>query len=100
MRLLFVLAIGSLFSITSCQKDDSFENQENASSRIGAIECIDFETPVWNAGDIPNQLFTNLGSGPFGVFGYNDNFVGTNAAMIFDSSNPTGNDVDLGSPND
>jgi hypothetical protein len=43
--------------------------------------------------------------GTVGVFGYNPNFgLGTNAAVVFDSSNPhnggPGDDYDLGSPNE
>ncbi|MBT8196595.1 MAG: hypothetical protein HKO56_06970 [Bacteroidia bacterium] len=83
-----------LFSIVSCQKDE-MEVIPDSTQRIGAIECIDFDTPPWNAGDIPNQVFTNLGTGPIMVNGVNPLFAGANAAMIFDSNNPTGNDPDL-----
>ena len=44
-------------------------------------------------------VFAVFGSGPVGVSAVNPNFaVANNAAIIFDSANPTGGDVDLGAP--
>ena len=95
MRILLLLAIASLFSLNSCQKDAVNEFPESSFQRTGTIECIDFDTPPWNAGDIPGQVFTNLNTGPIMVNGINPGFPGSNAAMIFDSNNPTGGDLDL-----
>ena len=89
------MAIASLFSITSCQKEDVDEFSESSPQRIAGIECIDFDTPAWNAGDIPVAVFTNMNTGPIMVSGINPNISGSNAAMIFDSNNPTGGDFDL-----
>lgn len=58
------------------------------------------------AGTVVFQVSTGLGvtgalSGTIQVFGFNPAFgPGTNAAIIFDSSNPTGGDTDLGTPNE
>lgn len=62
-----------------------------------AQETIDFEGLP--AGSIVNMVFGDGGSGPVFVDGFNPLFPSFNAAMIFDSANPTGGDVDLGSPN-
>ncbi len=60
-------------------------------------ECITFET--FATGEIVSSITTQVGE--VTVSGFNPNLpAGTNAAMIFDSSNPTGDDDDLGSPNE
>jgi len=57
------------------------------------------------AGQIVDTLSQGQGisgnlNGSVEVFGFNPNFgMDTNTAVVFDSNNPTGNDVDLGSPN-
>ena len=64
---------------------------------VWAQETIDFEGLATNS--IVNQVFGSGGSGPISVFGVNPNRPGINAAVIFDSANPTGGDSDLGTPN-
>ena len=60
-------------------------------------ETIDFEgLPV---GSTVDQVFGDGGSGPILVTGLNPIFPVPNAAVIFDSANPTGGDFDLGTPN-
>ena len=62
-----------------------------------SAEVIDFEGLP--RGTIPISVLGDLGSGPIGVVGTNPAFpAGTNAAVIFDSNNPTGGDTDLGTP--
>jgi hypothetical protein len=62
-------------------------------------ETIDFEGLA--AGTIVASVFGDSGSGPILVQGTNPSLAaGTNAAVIFDSSNPTGDDSDLGTPNE
>lgn len=59
---------------------------------------IDFE--AFNTGDIVSEIFI---SDPFEnaeVAGITMAFPNSNAAMIFDSSSPTGNDFDIGTPNE
>lgn len=59
---------------------------------------IDFE--AFSTGDIVSEIFI---SDPFEnaqVAGITMKFPDNNAAMIFDSSNPTGNDFDIGTPNE
>jgi hypothetical protein len=60
------------------------------------IEVIDFEDLP--AGTIVDQVFGSRGTGPVTINGTIPGKPG-NRAVIFDSSNPTGNDFDLGSPN-
>jgi hypothetical protein len=61
-------------------------------------EVIDFES--LKTGEIVSQVSTNMGSGPVLVYGHNPALAGTNAAVAFDSANPTGGDFDLGTPNE
>lgn len=60
-------------------------------------DTIDFEGLP--AGTILSSLSTSGGAGPILVHGHNPSLGAPNAAVIFDSSNPTGGDSDLGSPN-
>ncbi len=47
------------------------------------------------------EVFGSGGSGPIAINGFNPRFgVGVNAAVIFDTAVPTGQDLDLGSPNE
>jgi len=61
---------------------------------------IDFDQGNFAAGHIVSEVFCPDGSGPINVVGANPDFPGDNAAMIFDSNNPTGGDWDLGTPNE
>lgn len=72
----------------------------NLNQQFSTIESfiIDFED--FNAGDIVSEIFI---TDPFEnaiVAGITMAFPNSNAAMIFDSSNPTGGDFDIGSPNE
>jgi hypothetical protein len=60
-------------------------------------ESIDFEGVP--AGTILEEV--SIPGGKVEVFGLNPSFTpNTNAAVVFDSSNPTGGDLDLGTPNE
>ncbi len=63
-----------------------------------AQEAIDFEGLP--KGKVVSTVFGSSGSGPIAVKGTNPFFGGSNpnAAVIFDSSNRSGGDTDLGSP--
>lgn len=62
-------------------------------------EVIDFES--YATGAILSEVHSNSGVGPIGLVGFNPNRGPLlNAAMIFDSSMPTGGDPDLGTPNE
>jgi len=64
---------------------------------ITACETIDFEgIPM---GTVVDSVTSSGGVGPIAVFGVNPTLV-SNAAVIFDSANPTGGDTDLGTPNE
>ena len=63
------------------------------------VDVLDFEGLA--PGTILDQVYGQGGLGPVEVFGYNPAFGPlTNAAVVFDSSNPTGEDPDLGTPNE
>ena len=60
-------------------------------------DVIDFEGLP--AGTVLNQVMSAGGQGPILVEGISPAFPGFNSCLIFDSSNPTGGDFDLGTPN-
>ncbi|TDJ78474.1 MAG: hypothetical protein E2O39_01445 [Planctomycetota bacterium] len=63
-----------------------------------AAHVVDFEgIPT---GTILSTVFASDGAGPIEVRGTNPALGAVNAAVVFDSSNPTGGDFDLGSPNE
>lgn len=65
----------------------------------GQTQALDMEGLP--AGTIVDQLFGEQGLGPVRIKGTNPALGGVfNAAVIFDSSNPTGGDTDLGTPNE
>ena len=68
------------------------------SSLVAAMETLDFEGLP--AGTIVDEVYGDLGSGPVAVTGNNPALGAVNAAVIFDSANPTGEDPDLGTPNE
>lgn len=61
-------------------------------------QVIDFERLP--AGTILSSVRANRGAGPIGVLGSYPPLGNVNAAVVFDSSHPTGGDADLGSPNE
>lgn len=81
---LFVVAVGLVLT---------------AGAALGEVEVINFaDLP---AGTIVEEAYGSAGTGPVRIFGENPRFrQGTNAAVIFDSANPTGEDPDLGAPNE
>lgn len=61
-------------------------------------DVIDFENVP--AGTVLTQVFGAGGLGPVLVTGINPDLVGQEAALVFDSAQPTGGDDDLGTPNE
>lgn len=70
-----------------------------ANVAFGEVEVIDFaELP---AGTIVDEVYASGGTGPIRILGINGRLgETTNAAIIFDSANPTGEDPDLAAPNE
>ncbi len=70
-----------------------------AASAGAAVEVVDFTSlPV---GKVVDEVFGTQGTGPIKVYGFNERFgEGINAAIVFDTGNPTGDDFDLGAPNE
>jgi len=58
---------------------------------------VDFEG--LGAGQILGSVTSADGAGPIGVNGFNPTLGSVNAAVVFDTANPTGGDFDLGTPN-
>ena len=74
-----VLAIASAWSVAAAQETINFEGLQ--------------------PGTIVDQVLSDMGSGPIGVLGSNPLLPGENAAGVFNSAQPTGDDCDLGTPN-
>lgn len=104
MKRSFLWMAGFSLAIIACTNESSTDSPINDSSNLkGSLSSdmviIDFEE--FSVGDIVSTTSPQGCAGQIGVFALNPdpNVANTNAAMVFDSSNPTGGDVDLGSPN-
>lgn len=70
-----------------------------AAGASAEVEVIDFDRLP--TGTILDEVSGSRGTGPIKITGYNERFgPEVNAAIIFDSENPTGDDFDLGTPNE
>jgi len=88
-----MLAVG----LTGCPSSN-----KDAATKAIQVSVVDFENLP--TGTIVNSLSSGAGiSGPLlgsvGVLGFTPGFA-TNTAVIFDSANPSGEDDDLGTPNE
>lgn len=104
MKKLPLFSLGLLFLAFSCEteairkSEPSFVYNKNQQFVTTESFVIDFEN--FSTGDIVSEIVI---SDPFEnafVAGITTAFPNTNAAMVFDSANPTGNDFDLGTPNE
>jgi len=98
---LLVVALALGLALVGC--DQSLQefgpvpaDQPSLVNGAGTPESLDLE--ALPAGTIVSTVFGDGGSGPITVQGVSP-LLGGNVALIFDSSNPTGGDTDLGSPN-
>lgn len=96
VKYLGIVALG-VSLLAACQKNDDALTKDPVLKSGTAVECVSFSSI--SAGAIVSSVYTDAGSGPIGVFGINPSDPNPNAAMIFDSDNITGNDPDLGTPN-
>ncbi|MEO1032687.1 MAG: hypothetical protein AAFX55_14840 [Bacteroidota bacterium] len=100
---LLMLAIVLLFACESEMDSEpeaqpSFAYNTNQQFLVTESFVIDFE--AFNAGDIVSEIFIVDPFENAQVSGITMAFPNSNAAMIFDSSNPTGGDFDIGTPNE
>ena len=99
-----VLGLGLLFALllSSCQTTDLSDDEKflESYSRATMTESavITFDDG-FQAGDIVTSVSPSGCGGEVQVFAYNPDYMDKNAAVIFDSNNPTGGDIDLGTPN-
>lgn len=100
-KFLQVLSIGVIALAVSCTADssdqDAIEQTKLVVTLPSSATVVDFEE--FNTGDIVSTVNTTACEGSIGVMGIDPRFPGQNVAMVFDSSNPTGDDFDLGTPN-
>ena len=103
MKRSLLLLAGFALVFSACTSDSLDPSSENAVNLQGSMTSdmviIDFEE--FNVGDIVSETSPQGCDGTIGVFALNPHpsVPDTNAAMVFDSSNPTGGDFDLGTPN-
>jgi len=87
---------------SNAQQQQGQSNQQSLGGVSQAInrrpDCIDFDSLI--TGTIPDEVFSQRGKGPILVNGFNPLLGSVNAAVIFNSANPSGGDFDLGTPNE
>ncbi|WP_299119923.1 hypothetical protein [uncultured Winogradskyella sp.] len=108
MKNLRLLSLATLCIVFACETDTDIvaESAEqtfytyNTNQQFSTIESfvIDFED--YNTGDIVSEIYIMDPFENAQVAGITMAFPNSNAAMIFDSSNPTGGDFDIGTPNE
>lgn len=88
--------------MVSCETSQLSEQEKIyeafSKATIGESAVITFDEG-FTAGDIVAAVSPGGCTGEIMVYAENPSYAGQNAAMIFDSNNPTGGDVDLGTPN-
>ncbi len=104
MKNLPQLSLALLCCLFSCETDTAIDVSSNfvynTNEQFLTTESFIIDFEAFNTGDIVSEIFI---SDPFKnaqVAGITMAFPDSNAAMIFDSSNPTGNDFDIGTPNE
>lgn len=107
MKKPYLLSLGILLSLFACETESTLFLNLNTTTynydsgqQLSTMQSfvIDFEN--YNPGDIVSEIAINDPFENAQVEGITMAFPNTNAAMIFDSSNPSGNDFDLGTPNE
>jgi hypothetical protein len=104
MKKLSQLSLALLCCVFACEKDSQEDVAQrfvyNTNQLVLNTESfvIDFEN--FNAGDIVSEIPITDPFENAQVSGITMAFPNSNAAMIFDSSNPTGGDFDIGTPNE
>ncbi|MGV6831244.1 MAG: DUF7467 domain-containing protein [bacterium] len=104
MKNAFLLVLFLVGFLVSCETetisntDPVFVYNTNTQYLTTESFTIDFEQ--FTAGDIVSEIMITDPFEDAQVAGITMAFPNSNAAMIFDSSNPTGNDFDLGTPNE
>lgn len=110
MKQLPLLSLVLLFFIFACEPDvidtdkltidTSPIFRYNTQQQFPLIQTaiIDFEK--FTSGDIVSEVRLNTPFQNVQVLGTNPDLPNSNVAMIFDSSNPTGNDFDIATPNE
>jgi hypothetical protein len=104
MKKLPQISLALLFALFACETESditvesSFVYRTNEEFLTTESFIIDFE--AFNTGDIVSEIFITDPFENAQVSGITMKFPDNNVAMIFDSSNPTGTDFDLGTPNE
>ena len=106
MKQVHLMAVVCCLLLVSCQNDELPENsdtfEEHGKEVFLKYETITFDDKKddYKRGDIVYRVRPGGCDGSIRVYGHNPELYGWNVAMIFDSSNPTGEDPDLGTPNE
>ncbi len=99
-RLITLLFVSLSLSLTASAQVRPGKTNKQPGGRLPkhVAEFIGFENLA--PGTVVSTVFSNLGTGPVLISGFNPDIFPLNAAVIFDSGNPSGNDFDLGTPNE
>ncbi len=103
-----MLSLAILCLVFACETDPDVDSettqqifyQYNTSQQFPATESFVIDFEEFNSGDIVSEVLITNDFENILVAGITMAFPDSNAAMIFDSSNPTGNDFDIGTPNE
>lgn len=102
MKQVYGAGLFSVLLMFGCQTSELSEDEKLfevfSKAQISETATITFDEG-YAAGDIISTVTPGGCTGEIAVYAENPNFPGQNAAMIFDSNNPTGGDIDLGTPN-
>lgn len=107
MKKLYFISLTLLFFVFACETESLSNSDLNTTTyrydseyQFSTIESfiIDFEN--FSTGDIVSEILITDPFENVQVEGITMAFPDSNAAMIFDSSNPTGGDFDIGTPNE
>ncbi len=91
--------LASTLMLTACDFDGNNGETYELPTTTTSSEMVIIDFEEFNTGAIVSTITPAIGTGTIDVFGVNPDFPDQNTAMIFDSSNPTGDDFDLGTPN-
>ena len=107
MKTLTKISLALLCLVFACETESVSENQSqqafyvyDTSEQFTTTETFIIDFEEFNAGDIVTDITIEDPFEDAQVVGLTMAFPDENAAMVFDSSNPTGNDFDIGTPNE
>lgn len=100
MKILKLSGVILLTLLIACERDcGDLDDPLQSDSSTTSTERVTIDFEDFDTGMIVSEITTGSCDGVIGLFGTNPDFPGQNTAMIFDSSDPSASDPDLGTPN-